>query len=49
MLDDHEVGVVGLLLEGDAELSQESIGGSAEDHGGEELATEPGTTTYEGC
>lgn len=47
VLNNHEVGVVGFILEGNAELGEECIGGTAEDHGGEELATQPGTTTWE--
>lgn len=37
---------IALIFVWDAEVVQESVGGLAHDHGAEELATEPGTTTW---
>lgn len=42
----HNVVGVGILLVRDSELLQEDLSGATHDHGGEELTTEPGTTTY---
>ena len=45
MLDGDIVRVLAGILIRHADLPQESVGGLAHDHGGEELAAEPGTTT----
>jgi hypothetical protein len=42
VLDNH---VVTLVLVGNTDLAEESISGLAHDHGGEELTSEPSTTT----
>ncbi|KAH0194444.1 Thi4-domain-containing protein, partial [Aureobasidium melanogenum] len=45
VLDDNVVAVIAVLLVVDANLAEEGISRLAHDHGREELATEPGTTT----
>jgi len=46
VLDDDVVGVGRVLLVRDAQVVQEMLRGPAHDHGGEELAAEPGTTAF---
>lgn len=43
---DHNVVGVGVLLVRDSEVLQEDLSRATHNHGGEELTTEPGTTTY---
>lgn len=46
VLDDDEVGVVTVILIWNTNFAQESIGWLPHDHSGEELTTEPSTTTW---
>lgn len=46
MLDDDEVWVAGILLIRDTQVIEEAVGRLSEDHGREELATKPGTTSF---
>lgn len=46
MFDDDVVGVAGVFFVGDTEVVEEDVCGLAHDHGREELAAEPGSTTF---